>query len=509
MRYSRIHTLLLCCLMLTAAGTAAFAQKADAIYTITRIQPPLALKKVSGTDSIQIRVGDTFRGSDNIVWSSDDQVVYAKEIGSGKLCVFSKAASDSRKAKTPNDFFVRAKGSSRGMPGIQRGHKDAEHFPMSRLALVVGNSNYKWESTLANPIQDASKVTKKLMSLGFDVITLFDATFSEFRDHLDFFNKQAGRYDVALLYYAGHGFQNLEGKVFLVPVDNETSSTVDREHLISVSSLIADVAKTSKIRLFFMDACRNLHEGRASGVAMNQIEAPLGVGYMFSTSSGRLANDGEGENSPFAQAFLSSVGTPDQSLEDTMRDIKRHVLEATDNQQIPISNSGLAEKFVFQEGIVSPMGSLIVQWESDGDGTEAQGSANTSSQKSFVFALEDDVAELSIDRDSVRFLDADGDEAISAGEECSICFTVRNSGEGNGQDNKVNASVEGTPARHIQIGTPQIENIPAGKSVPVVIPVSATNALKDGTVVFTVYISDAAGFSSESFRMTVCTRKNS
>jgi Caspase domain len=79
-----------------------------------------------------------------------------------------------------------------------------------RIALVVGNSNYRYVTTLTNPDNDARLVARTLRSLGFTLVgdrertdldrLAFDQAIEEFGDSI------RGA-DVALFYYAGHGLR--------------------------------------------------------------------------------------------------------------------------------------------------------------------------------------------------------------------------------------------------------------------------------------------------------------
>lgn len=75
----------------------------------------------------------------------------------------------------------------------------------ARLALVIGNSNYKEGGSLKNSVNDANLMASTLKDLGFTVIKRTDATRAQMAQAIAEFWSKLGQYNVALFYYAGHG----------------------------------------------------------------------------------------------------------------------------------------------------------------------------------------------------------------------------------------------------------------------------------------------------------------
>ena len=99
----------------------------------------------------------------------------------------------------------------------------------TRLALVIGNSNYKSVTPLPNPVNDANAIAADLKAAAFDVTLADDLGQSDLRRAIrDFASKIAakGPDSVALVYYAGHGVQ-VDGENFLVPVDARIARDMD------------------------------------------------------------------------------------------------------------------------------------------------------------------------------------------------------------------------------------------------------------------------------------------
>ncbi|MEX0338519.1 MAG: caspase domain-containing protein, partial [Arenibacterium sp.] len=88
----------------------------------------------------------------------------------------------------------------------------------SKVALVIGNSDYTSVATLDNPANDARDVSEALERQGFDVTTAKNLGRNEMRDALRRFRNLADSADVALVYYAGHVIA-IEGQNYVISVD--------------------------------------------------------------------------------------------------------------------------------------------------------------------------------------------------------------------------------------------------------------------------------------------------
>src|SRR5262245_56806519 len=94
-------------------------------------------------------------------------------------------------------------------------------FAQSRVALVIGNSDYQAAVSLLNPANDPKAVADALTGAGFEVTRLSNLTQAEMRRAVrDFSGRIAerGADTTALVFYAGHGVQ-VDGENFLVSVD--------------------------------------------------------------------------------------------------------------------------------------------------------------------------------------------------------------------------------------------------------------------------------------------------
>jgi hypothetical protein len=103
----------------------------------------------------------------------------------------------------------------------------------TRLALVIGNSNYINLPKLSNPANDARAIAESLKKLGYRTRLVLDASEQIIRREVRQFAGDSEKADVALVFYAGHGAQ-VNGSNYVIPVDIDIPRT---EVDIQLSSL--------------------------------------------------------------------------------------------------------------------------------------------------------------------------------------------------------------------------------------------------------------------------------
>jgi uncharacterized caspase-like protein len=224
----------------------------------------------------------------------------------------------------------------------------------TRIALVIGNSNYASVSALPNPANDAKAMTRFLTSAGFQVLQAPDLKQSDMRRTIGNFASlvaEKGPDTVALVFYAGHGVQ-VDGENYLVPVD----ANIQREADVPLQAMrLADLMNAlssvpSKTKLVILDACRNnpfsdINKTTGRGLAI--VDAPSGSLVSYSTAPGTEAQDGDGNNSPFTTALLKIGQEPGLPIEQALKRIRLAVNEATGRQQVPWESSSLTTEFAF------------------------------------------------------------------------------------------------------------------------------------------------------------------
>ncbi|MCB1461955.1 MAG: caspase family protein, partial [Nitratireductor sp.] len=87
-----------------------------------------------------------------------------------------------------------------------------------RMALVIGNNDYESISKLEKALNDADAIAEHLTGIGFTVTLAKDIGRRAMSRAVLEFEKNLKAGDVALFYYAGHGF-SVSGQDYLLPVD--------------------------------------------------------------------------------------------------------------------------------------------------------------------------------------------------------------------------------------------------------------------------------------------------
>jgi len=224
-----------------------------------------------------------------------------------------------------------------------------------RVALVIANGNYGGDiGALKNPVNDGKLIAASLQKVGFKVALVTDGDQRKMKQALLDFGQalsDAGPTGTALFYYAGHGIQ-LNGENYLVPV----GANIRREGDVGLEALSAtDVLKElsfagSKVQIIILDACRNnplMRSFRSGTFGLAKMDAPIGSFIAYSTAPGSVAADGQGDNSPFANALAEELQRPGMAIEETFRNVRAKVIASTGNQQVPWDSSSLTAPFYF------------------------------------------------------------------------------------------------------------------------------------------------------------------
>ena len=218
-----------------------------------------------------------------------------------------------------------------------------------RLALVIGNSNYE-RGELKNPVNDAKLIASTLDSLNFDVILKENLpTKREMVLAIREFGNKRSEYDVAFVYYAGHGIQ-INDENFLLPTKEFFESQDDvLDFGVSVQNIMRYLeGQTNQVNILILDACRdnpfesNWNSTRSlKGSGLAKIPPPTGSLIAFSTDSGMTAPDGDGENSIYTISLAKNMQLVDTSIDQVFRNVRAEVLAQTAGVQRPVEATQL------------------------------------------------------------------------------------------------------------------------------------------------------------------------
>ncbi len=247
----------------------------------------------------------------------------------------------------------------------------------TRIALLIGNSKYRYSTALDNPRNDVDSLYQVLrQTLGFEVIRATDADQAAMQTALDKFErriqqvKRNGKRLVTLFYYSGHGMQ-VNGTNYLLPIRSKIVSTADLTYrAINLQQTLDRLESHGNfLNIIMLDACRNnpltKSLGRSKGAgdlfegyAPPQSEGKAGMFISFATAPRQVADSGDRRysNSPYVLSFLQHVRTPNLSVEELFRLVNKSVVERTQNTQKPWTQSSFYEDFAFIKR-AEPLGS--------------------------------------------------------------------------------------------------------------------------------------------------------
>jgi tetratricopeptide (TPR) repeat protein len=236
--------------------------------------------------------------------------------------------------------------------------------PERRVALVIGNSQYRTVGALPNPRRDAEAVADALRQAGFQSVELAtDLDRDSMVKALRSFRDRADEADWALVYFAGHGIE-INRINYLIPVDARLVDDRDvKAEAVSYEDLLNAIGGASALRLVVLDACRDnpfkerMRRTLATRSATDRglarpPETEPGTLVVYSAKEGEVAEDGVGSNSPFARAFVAQLKVPGREVRRLFDYVRDDVLQATDKRQQPFTYGSLpgVRDFYFMAG---------------------------------------------------------------------------------------------------------------------------------------------------------------
>jgi uncharacterized caspase-like protein len=192
------------------------------------------------------------------------------------------------------------------------------------------------------------------------------------------FADEAEKSDWAVVYYAGHGVE-IGGVTYLLPIDVKLATDRDVQFEgIPLDQVLAALEQAKKLRLVFLDACRDnpfvanmlrtpspepvaLDTSGAAATSTRSVGRGLGrltlnsqsgMLVFYAAKDGQTALDGEGADSPFAVALAQRLATPGVEINKLLRLVRDDVMEATAGRQGPYTYGSLpgSEDFFFVAG---------------------------------------------------------------------------------------------------------------------------------------------------------------
>ena len=122
----------------------------------------------------------------------------------------------------------------------------------------------------------------------------------------------------------GHALQ-FESINYLMPIDVTLADETDLRRLVRIDELVKDLQAARNLSILVLDACRDnplaevlrrsVGSSRAAvslAPGLAQVDSREGLLISFATQAGRTADDGDRRNSPYTEAFLRHIETPEE-----------------------------------------------------------------------------------------------------------------------------------------------------------------------------------------------------
>jgi uncharacterized caspase-like protein len=250
---------------------------------------------------------------------------------------------------------------------VQSQQQPAPALPIGkRVALVIGNAHYRYAGLLANPTRDAQLLASALRNVGFQVTLMTDLTREGTIQALREFATISDTADWAVVYYSGHGIE-FAGANYIIPVDAHLQADRDIDlEAVNLGQVLNTIESAKRLRLVILDArrdnpfasqMRRTMALRSIGRGLAPIEPEAGTLVVYAAKHGETAFDGDGKNSPFAQALVKRIEQrPPLEMRRLIDYVRDDVLAATHRKQQPFQYGSLSasEDFYFASG-VDPM----------------------------------------------------------------------------------------------------------------------------------------------------------
>ena len=224
---------------------------------------------------------------------------------------------------------------------------DIDIRSLKKIAIVIGQSEYRNAKVLKNAANDATDIAAALELIDFKVYKYIDVDKKRMSLNIDDWCEKIKNYDIVLFYYAGHGAE-VDRENFLFGIDANPIHPTDLVNEgFSATKLLNRIDSTgSKYNIFILDACRNnpfkIDWGRTF-INKDGLSEMVGNSTFvaFSASPQKKASDGEGRNSPFTEGILKYITVPNLNIDELFTKVNNYVRLKTAGKQIPWKNSSI------------------------------------------------------------------------------------------------------------------------------------------------------------------------
>jgi hypothetical protein len=213
-------------------------------------------------------------------------------------------------------------------------------YAEKRLALVIGNNEYRDIPKLEKAVGDAEAIAASLSKLGYDVTSAINLDRRGLNLALAKLYSSIEPGDTVLVHYSGHGVQ-IENDNYLLPIDVPAPDDGNAELLKSESIRLLTLIDTlgekgAGARILIIDACRDnpfaaggkRSIGGTRGLA--NVATAKGTFIMYSAGAGQAALDRLGDadqetTSVYTRVLLSRLANPAIKLRDLAASVRDDV----------------------------------------------------------------------------------------------------------------------------------------------------------------------------------------
>ncbi len=219
-----------------------------------------------------------------------------------------------------------------------------------RVALVIGNNIYPGQE-LKNAVNDATSMANALRSEGYSTTLLTNTTLAQLEGGISTFTNGVQTGDVALMYYAGHGFQ-IDGENYFVPVDFAASDPSTAKTRAVPMSRVTNSFTQQHVHagILIADACRNNPFGATRGLypGLAAMSGGAGIVIGLATFPGGVAFDNPGQgNGLYTKALLDNMRRPGLSVDQVFSGAASQVSRESEGKQVPWTGSALRGVVIF------------------------------------------------------------------------------------------------------------------------------------------------------------------
>ena len=248
--------------------------------------------------------------------------------------------------------------------------------PLKRVALVIGNRDYKVLKSLKNPINDAVSIKGVLEDLNFNVTLVENLHYRNFEKVLKNFKSKIDNNTIVFFYFAGHAntLQRNSSEEYLSMIEEN-----NKLNLVSLYRLYAMLIEANaRYNIVAIDACRNYQEDESSmelertrgadwrevlfdngSVLKPNVELdnnysssfPPSTLISYATMHNQKAYDASSSDprhSPYSKALINHLDDEEVPIEVVFKRVRSELIREMNGKQINLEESSLEKNVWLQ-----------------------------------------------------------------------------------------------------------------------------------------------------------------